>query len=54
MTAKDAIRQNLTKWEVLLVMALAVGLALATFGWRIANPFDLSWIDGDTVTSQFG
>ena len=41
------------RWEVPLVMALAVGLALATFGWRIANPFDLSWIDGDTVTSQF-
>ena len=42
------------KWDVALVIALALGLALAVFGWRIANPFDLTWIDGDTVTSQFG
>ena len=42
------------KWDAGLVMALAVCLALAVFGWRVANPFDVSWIDGDTLTSQFG
>lgn len=42
------------RWDVPLIMALAVALALAVFGLRIANPHDLSWIDVDTVTSQFG
>ena len=42
------------KWEVPLIMALAVALAIGIFGWRIANPFDLTWLDGDIVTSQFG
>ena len=41
------------KWDMLLVMALGLGLAFAVFGWRVANPFDVSWIDGDTVTGQF-
>ena len=42
------------KWEVLLVMAIAVCLVLCVFGWRIANPFNVSWLDGDIVTGQFG
>jgi hypothetical protein len=35
-------------------MALSVGLALAIFGLRIANPYDVSWISKDIVTTQFG
>lgn len=39
---------------VSLAMALSVGLALAIFGLRIANPHDVSWISIDIVTGQFG
>jgi hypothetical protein len=45
---------NRLKWEVPLVMALAVALALAVYGLRIANPHDISWMHDDTVTGQFG
>jgi hypothetical protein len=34
--------------------AISVGLALAIFGLRIADPHDVSWMTLDTVTSQFG
>ncbi len=33
---------------------VAVALALAIFGWRIADPGDVSWITGDAVTGLFG
>lgn len=41
------------KWELVLVMGLAVALALAVFGLRIGNPHDVGWIHDDTVTGQF-
>ncbi|MEO6718386.1 MAG: DUF6311 domain-containing protein [Novosphingobium sp.] len=36
-----------------LAMIVSVGLALAIFGLRIANPYDVSWISKDIVTGQF-
>ena len=39
---------------VLVAAAISVGLALAIFGLRIANPHDVSWMTLDTVTAQFG
>lgn len=40
--------------EAWIAAALAVALVLWLFGPRIADPFDLTWIDGDTVTGLFG
>jgi len=41
------------KWELVLVMGLAVALALAVAGTRVANPYDIGWMHDDTVTGQF-
>ena len=52
MTASGGMR--MAKLDAVAVAALAVALALAVFGLRIANPYDVSWIDVDTLTGQFG
>lgn len=44
---------NRINWEVPLVMLLAIALALAVFGLRIADPHNISWMHDDTVTGQF-
>ncbi len=38
----------------LAAAALALAVALAVFGLRIADPRDASWISGDAVTALFG
>ncbi len=37
-----------------LAVVISLAVALAIFGFRIADPRDVSWITGDVVTAQFG
>jgi hypothetical protein len=45
---------KLLSLAVPVAAATSVGLALAIFGLRIADPHDVSWMTLDTVTAQFG
>jgi hypothetical protein len=38
----------------LIAAAISLGIMLALFGLKIANPHDVSWIYEDAITAQFG